>query len=289
MKQQQVSVATRERYVSAVEDLVDFWKLHVCGPKHRSSLDMAVSEYIEHLYQEGDTVGMASNALAALQYFHPECIGKLKYSWKLTGLWRRIEPPTQVTPFTDLTALALAGASLDLGHSDMCALILLGFDRFLRSGELFKLRKSCIAFGQGKAVITLQNTKTSKRKGVDEMVTVTSPLVLKALKRACNKLKASDLILQRSVSSCRYLFKRMLDVFALGDYSYNFYSLRRGGATSFFFKTGSMDQTIVVGRWESSSTARIYINQSAACAAEIRFTSEQDLRLRTAAEFLKAL
>ena len=99
-----------------------FWKLHVCGPKHRSSLDMAVSEYIEHLYQEGDTVGMASNALAALQYFHPECIGKLKYSWKLIGLWRRIEPPTQVTPFTDLTALALAGASFDLGHSDMCAL-----------------------------------------------------------------------------------------------------------------------------------------------------------------------
>ena len=81
----------------------------------------------------------------------------------------------------------------------------------------------------------------------------------------------------------------MLEVFALGDYSYNFYGLRRGGATSFFFQTGSMDQTIVVGRWESSSTARIYINQSAACAAEIRFTSEQDLRLRTAAEFLKAL
>ena len=50
-----------------------------------------------------------------------------------------------------------------------------------------------------------------------------------------------------------------------------------------------MDQTIVVGRWESSSIARIYINQSVAQAAEIKFTTEHDQCLRTAASFLKAL
>ena len=55
------------------------------------------------------------------------------------------------------------------------------------------------------------------------------------------------------------------------------------------FKSGSMDQTIVVGRWEHSSTARIYINQSAACAAEIKFTSEQIHRMHTAAAYFKAL
>ena len=140
-----------------------------------------MAEYIEHLYQEGDTVGMASTTLAALQYFQPDSIGKLKYSWKLIGLWRRIEPPNQVTQFTDLTSLAIAGAAHNLGYKDLCALVFLGFDRFLRSGELFKLRKACIAFGLGKAVITLQNTKTSKRKGVDKMVTVTSPLIFEAL------------------------------------------------------------------------------------------------------------
>ena len=289
MKQQQVSAVTRGRYVLACEELVAFWKLHVRGPQHSPSLDLAVAEYIEHLYQEGDTVGMASTTLAALQYFQPDCLGKLKYSWKLTGLWRRIEPPNQVTPFTDLTALALAGAAHDLGHKDLCALILLGFDRFLRSGELFKLRKACIAFGAGKAVITLQNTKTSKRKGVDEMVTVTSPLVLKALLRACKQLKDSDLVLQRSVPSCRSVFKKLLDVFELSSLGYNMYSLRRGGATSFFFKSGSMDETIVVGRWEHSTTARIYINQSAASAAEVKFTSEQTHRMHIAAQYLKAM
>ena len=289
LKQRQVTKATRERYVFACNALVDFWKTYSCGPKFRPSIDMAVAEYVEHIYQEGDTVGMASNTFAAVQCFYPESIGRLKYSWKLIGLWRRLEPPSQVTPFTDLTVLAIAGAALDLGHKDLCALILFGYDRFLRSGELFNLRKSCISFGSSKVVITLQNTKTSKRKGVDEMVTITSPLVIRALHDACSNLRDSDLVLQRSVSSCRALFKNILNVFELDDGTYNFYSLRRGGATSFFFKSGSMDQTIVVGRWEHSSTARIYINQSAACAAEIKFTSEQTHRMHTAAAYLKAL
>ena len=146
-----------------------------------------------------------------------------------------------------------------------------------------------MSFGASKVVITLQNTKTSKRKGIDEMVTITSPLVIKALTKACQPLRDSDLILQRPVSSCRVLFRSILNIFELDDGTYNFYSLRRGGATSFFFKSGSMDETIVVGRWEHSSTARIYINQSAASAAEIKYSGMQTHRMRTAAAFLKAL
>ena len=49
-----------------------------------------------------------------------------------------------------------------------------------------------------------------------------------------------------------------------------------------------MDQTIVVGRWEHTSTARIYINQSAAVAAEIKFTPEQMLRMQDAAALLNS-
>ena len=116
-----------------------------------------------------------------------------------------------------------------------------------------------------------------------------NPLVIRALNKVCKRLRDSDLILQRSVSSCRSLFKSILNIFDLDDGTYNFYSLRRGGATSFFFKSGSMDETIVVGRWEHSSTARIYINQSAASAAEIKYSSMQTHRMHTAAAFLKAL
>ena len=75
LKQRQVSKATRERYVVACNALVDFWKTYSCGPKFRPSIDMAVAEYVEHIYQEGDTVGMASNTFAALQYFTRSALG----------------------------------------------------------------------------------------------------------------------------------------------------------------------------------------------------------------------
>ena len=280
--------ATRKRYLAAITLLLDFWHTYSAGPNATRSLDIAVSEFVEHLYQEGDPLGLASDALAALQYYHPDTIGKLKYSWKLTGLWRKLEPPNQVVPFTNLTVLALAGAAYDLGLLDITALLLLGFDRFLRSGELFKLRVACLSVGAAKIVVTLTNTKTSKRKGIDEQVTVTSPLVIRMLKASIADQPKSALILRRSVSQCRVIFRHLLDLFDINDGSYNFYSLRRGGATSFFFQTGSMDQTIVVGRWEHTSTARIYINQSAAVAAEIKFTPEQMLRMQDAAALLNS-
>ena len=45
------------------------------------------------------------------------------------------------------------------------------------------------------------------------------------------------------------------------------YSLRRGGATWHFAAGKSLDATIVRGRWQSSKTARIYIED--AVAAEV--------------------
>ena len=106
------------------------------------------------------------NIFVAVQYFHPGSNGQLKYSWKSTSLWRCLKPSFSVAPFTDLTVLAPVGAAFDLDLKDLCALISFGYDRFLQSGELFSLCKSRISFGASKVVITLQNTKTSKRKSV---------------------------------------------------------------------------------------------------------------------------
>ena len=38
------------------------------------------------------------------------------------------------------------------------------------------------------------------------------------------------------------------------------YSLRRGGASQFFQRTGSMDVTMEIGRWGNIRTARTYVN-----------------------------
>ena len=83
----------------------------------------------------------------------------------------------------------------------------------------------------------------------------------------------------------RLLFKKLLSSFNL-DGNYNVYSLRRGGATAYFFKTGSLDQTLTIGRWECASTARIYIQQGAAEASELKLEKLQRIQLQKAAKLL---
>ena len=169
-----------------------------------------------------------------------------------------------------------------------CALyILVGFDRFLRTGELLNLRVFNIQFGTSKAVITLHETKTGKRKGNTEMVSVTSPLVLRWLRKACAGKKPEDLLLNQTYYQLRMLFRQFLCHFDINNLQYNLYSLRRGGCTSFFFEYGSLDLTVEVGRWSDSATARIYIQNAAAESAEISLSARQCHMLQESAKALK--
>ena len=47
------------------------------------------------------------------------------------------------------------------------------------------------------------------------------------------------------------------------------YSFRRGGATHWFSKHGSLDRIIVMGRWQAQRTARVYLNEGLSVLAEM--------------------
>ena len=282
-----MSESVRKRYVAAIAMLQAYWSAYEIDAILDDTFDFSIAAYIEHLYWEGEAKGCGSDVLAALQYFIPKVIGKLKYSWKLLGIWKRLEPPNRATPFTPTIVLGLAGWAATLKYFDMCALLLVGFDRFLRTGEMLSMRVFNIQFGKSKAVITLHDTKTSKRKGCSELVSVSSPLVLRWLRKACAGKKPENLLLDRSYYQFRLLFKQLLCHFNINHLNYNLYSLRRGGCTSFFFDTKSLDLTVEIGRWSDSATARIYIQSAAAESAEIRLDTEQIHRLQESAKALK--
>ena len=286
LKEQQVKPRTLARYQRAYTLWDSFARcFNTC--LRNPQIDEAMAGYLEHLYAEGDPMSYATDALAALQYFRPRTIGKLKQSWKLLSVWRRTEPPNRVKPFTPLMVLGLAGAALHTDAMDMAAILLVGFDCFLRTGELFSLKCAFITLYTNKAVIKLIDTKTSSRKGTSEQVVVTSQLAVNVLRRVCSERSPGQTLLSGSVSAARSLLRKLLSTFDLSTLDYNFYSLRRGGATSYFYRTGSMQQTLATGRWENSSTARIYIQDAAAQAGELNLSSMQRQALTTSANFLK--
>ena len=100
-------------------------------------------------------------------------------------------------------------------------------------------------------------------------------------------LQPSDCVLRCSVKLLRKRLRIILKELGLQDLCILLYSFRRGGATVHFREGGNMAATVARGRWGSSQTARIYINEALQDAEELR-TSAEDRRLLKAAAELEA-
>ena len=60
----------------------------------------------------------------------------------------------------------------------------------------------------------------------------------------------------------------------------------KGGAAAHFLQFGSLDKTAVRGRWQSTRTARVYINEGVAALASIVTTPAQESHIRSLAEMV---
>ena len=69
----------------------------------------------------------------------------------------------------------------------------------------------------------------------------------------------------------------------------NAYSLRRGGATWGFFKHGSMETTLLRGRWQSSAATRVYVSDAAAAVVDYSLNAHQRALLTEAGALLLGL
>ena len=81
-------------------------------------------------------------------------------------------------------------------------------------------------------------------------------------------------------------FKRLRTDTRLPALSWRPYSLRRGGATAHFLEHGSLDKTAVRGRWPSTKTARIYINEAVSTLAQITLTTLQQISIGKCAKII---
>lgn len=232
-------------------------------------LDDAVCSWIEHIFFEGESKSLASDGLASIQFHLPTAIGNLRMSWKLAKAWQKIEPPERVVPISPLLTRAFAGACVQVGKFSEAACILTAFDALLRPGEIYLLQVRDISFYAHNAVITLRDTKTGKRRSSGEMVVVESHIALRFLRHACQGRPPGALLLPDGPPAFRQLFKNLVAHFRLVGL-FAVYSLRRGGATYAFLMHGSMEKVLLRGRWSSTSTARIYIQDTIATVSQLK-------------------
>ena len=271
LKSLTVQPQTRARYERAREDFYQFLFANSLSiPSHSAGLDALLGDYLEHLWSSGEGRGKASDTLAAIQDLQPRSKGHLPIAWRLLKAWHINEVPCRAPPLPEVCLQAMIGWAIFKEDFGFALSIMLGFFGVLRTGELLDVCASHIFLENSRkpAVVSLGMTKGGKRMGAAESVTISVEQALIWIKAWKCKAKPHDLLCG-TPAVWRAKFTQCLESTGLLDLNFRPYSLRRGGATYWFSKHGSLDRVIVLGRWQAQRTARIYINEGLGVLAEM--------------------
>ena len=286
LSDQKISPTTKQRYEQSLKDLAAFQNVTVDALLQDQNLEDILSNFIEQLWEDGETKTFGSYAIAAVQHFRPQLKGRLTQAWKLMALWNKLEQPRRATPLDPSLLLAFAGVFCKWQWLDLAALIIVGFCGLLRTGEMFAIKRCHVVLSRRDtqpSLVFLYDTKTTKRNLLNaEKVLITEKCAQSCLRFLCRNKGPQDPLVAVSPAKFRSLWKEIVAHLGLGDFHYLPYSLRRGGATSAYREGLSFDQLLVRGRWQNVSTARQYVDQALQEYTSLRLPSQTSAKIRAA-------
>ena len=263
-----ISTKTRTTYKKMLSQFFTFLRyMDWPNPHNDVTLDLYASEFINHLFQEGEPHGYAGNFVSALVRFFPSCRRSLFTTRMYYKNWERELSRNRALPISLAMLQGIVGLALVRKRIDLAATLLVAFAGLLRTGEFITLVKRQLVFSPGmlSVVVSLPRTKTTGWRGQPESVIINDPCVVNALKLATDHIGPDDRIYAKSPAAFGKELKWLCATFGFQHSRLTPYCLRRGGATWCFMTTGSLDATTARGRWQHSATARLYID---GCTAE---------------------
>ena len=185
------------------------------------------------------------------------------------------EVPVRAPPMTESILKAMVGWSIQHDHLSFGLSLLVGFYSLLRTGELLSIQSWQVHMSSKTqpAVINLGYTKTGKRQGAAESVTLTEKHVLSLLWEWKGRASKHSFLTEKP-HIWRSRFQECLGSLKLTPWGLRPYSLRRGGATHLFVRCGSLDRVLLTGRWTAVKTAKIYINSGLAMLADLEIPTK---------------
>ena len=272
LKQLTVQPKTRARYDKALAQFWNYLRQHgLTLPTRLQALDGLLSDYIEHLWMTGAGKGLASDTVASLQDAEPHTKGHLHGTWRLLKAWSQNEIPNRAPPLPEEALRAMVGYALFHKQIAFGLSLLLGYYGTLRTGEILGISSSDITMNskKGPAVISLGLTKGGKRAGAAESITIDLEQPLQWIWSWLHQVPAHTPLCSTPVN-WRKSFNDTLVALKLDSCDFRPYSLRRGGATFWFQKWGSLDRLMLLGRWHAAKTCRIYVNEGLALLTEMK-------------------
>ncbi|CAE7159524.1 unnamed protein product [Symbiodinium pilosum] len=221
----------------------------VDGVRSFSEVDGALSDWIDLAWGQGLPLGTIGDALSGMQHLWPQCRRQLHHSWRLFRAWRKIEPPCRAPPLP--ARLASAFLAWCIFHDELAlgVMVGLGFHCLLRTGELLALRAEDVHLSEKAAILNLRLTKSGRRVNAFEAVTVSDRGVLAAL-RTLLQIRESQHVAGLLWPHSTFLLQHGV----------------------------SLEQILLRGRWQSLSTARIYLQDGLATLASVKCSPETEAK-----------
>ena len=157
----------------------------------------------------------------------------------------------------------MAGLAIEAAAFDFACLLLVSFETMLRGVAAFNLRAADVHDRGTCMVLRIDSSKTTAGKDAAEAVVVRSAAGMRLLRLVVAGLDPSQKLTSRSPNQLRAGLQRLAGALGFAGLV-SWHSCRRGGASDMFCRTGSMEQTLVRGRWASAMTARTYIEDAVA-------------------------
>ena len=164
--------------------------------------------------------------------------------------------------------VCILGLAIHYRDWAFAAALALGFHCFLRPSEFLCANILRITLNpDGTGILSLPNTKSSERTGIPELITIDDPLVVRFISQCLEANPNAATFANMSSKQFQDRFAAYLDQLDCSNLGYRLYSIRRGGATYDYMTHKSLSRTVLRGRWTSSTTAKIYIQDAVALVA----------------------
>eukprot|EP00438_Fugacium_kawagutii_P014985 Skav210163 [mRNA] locus=scaffold5301:41969:42745:- [translate_table: standard] len=225
-------------------------------------LDLHVSEYVNHLFQEGDSISHAGWLLSGLKRFLPRLKKELATSQQYFANWQRDHLPLRAVPMPWTVLKVLASLAWRASQFDISLCLLLGFGFYLRTMEMLKLRIEDIAIRGSCVYVALRDTKTSKN--FTQSLVVRNAHLANIVTAGLRQLPPAGPLWRYQPKKFRDSFKLLLEHVHLAHLNFSLYSIRRGGATHAYVVSRNIDDVAIRGRWKDIRTARIYLDDARA-------------------------
>ena len=254
---------TLQLYRSEVLQFFEHLKLHRLSlPTDFQELDRLLAEYINHLFQEGESISRAGWLLSGFKRLYPRVRRELCIASQWYMNWTRSHTPERATPITWRILRADVALCFQQNGFHLGTVLLLGFTFILRTNEFLLLRKSDISF-QGVSTIMVRLAAAKTAKQFEQSLVYDDEKIASIIRKGLGEIQ-TEMLWPYSATYFRKCFHALHRFLGLEELELVPYSLRRGSATHFYQFFRSLDFVMIQGRWRDQRTARIYLDDARA-------------------------